>query len=1153
MTTPTPWDSRTLRTAFATGDEMVVQPAAAGSDFVRLPWSVLEDLIAAAGGLTQSQTDGRIAAWARITPIGEVPDGSISDDITRDTELGDYALLSGATFLGLVSGLDPVDAQNFVTKAHGDANYATSGGFTLRTGNGAPATSLGDSDDWYLRQNNGQWYQKVNTTWHGRYLPLALSNADPEDVATAADSGTSTAASRADHVHIGDGAGGGGVALSDDDPLATSTSADSGSGGEASRDDHIHVGLVVTDLDPEDADGTAADAGTSPMAARADHIHEVPSATTSVEGISERATGDEARGGTDTTRHMTPQRVAQVFTDRAGDATPEDVGTADTGTATNFSREDHVHGGGTGGGGGPDLYDTIPPSIGEDGSAGTSADASRGDHTHGGQRAVSDNTPEDIGTAAPGSHAAASRSDHVHGGTVTTTDATLSDADPEDTGTTAPGTSDDVSRSDHVHESAGGGGGGAGLSDIAAEGVTETPSAGTGTDASRWDHEHDIPFNSTLEWDSNSQFGVRVQDVIEHLQERIRYFTFATGTSDAGATVGAAYTTSGYRKLITKVDVNFAASSGSDSFVVRLDELNSDNSIKAKLFTSATRPTSELGTVRNTHHFLFHNAAGDVGVPIDASIRLGVLLSRLGDDSDSAVHAVHGTESSSSPDTTYADAEVDFDYVTSLVYQHINPAINADTHSHGTDIRGNIKIYYTLILDHGNFVVGTDDQNAGEVPVTATGFTGNLSATDTDVQTALDTIDALSVGGGGAITQATETALGGVRGATAVQAIASSGTTILGWTNNRIRQILAAALPPATAAQAIAATGTDRLAWTVTRLRELVTAALPTMTQTDIDNATTDRRAVTGELIAANAGGGGGDTPDRIVLADAVGVSNTAGPHEIALTEAMVARQWISFFAFTTAGASPDGIGYLLSDDILALTAEATAPTNAENALPVVTGSYSASNFTQQSGNYFVFRKDDSTLWIRPTRLTAHALTITATPMGGGGTGAQLSGGLTEQVIVGSRLATTEYGLGTLWTGVVDAISPTISPPIDPDNLLQIAVGLRIDTEAAPELIISGAGIRRITHTNDPLPSTAVSSDEIPGAYYSTRVSQNNEDRGIEINPTLSWMEKRRQADRYGILFAFTENAAGNLTSIRPFVSAAVEIDIEYIVAIIGA
>ena len=133
------------------------------------------------------------------------------------------------------------------------------------------------------------------------------------------------------------------------------------------------------------------------------------------------------------------------------------------------------------------------------------------------------------------------------------------------------------------------------------------------------------------------------------------------------------------------------------------------------------------------------------------------------------------------------------------------------------------------------------------------------------------------------------------------------------------------------------------------------------------------------------------------MLADAVGVSNTAGPHEIALTEAMVARQLLSFFVFSSAGASPDGIGYLLSDDILALTAEATTPTDAENALPVVTASYSASNFSQQSGNYFVYRKDDSTLWIRPTRLAAHSLTITATPLGGGGltTSQQASGGLT--------------------------------------------------------------------------------------------------------------------------------------------------------------
>ena len=46
---------------------------------------------------------------------------------------------------------------------------------------------------------------------------------------------------------------------------------------------------------------------------------------------------------------------------------------------------------------------------------------------------------------------------------------------------------------------------------------------------------------------------------------------------------------------------------------------------------------------------------------------------------------------------------------------------------------------------------GTDDQTAAEVTVTATGFAGNLSGTDTDVQTALDTIDGFTLGGGGGV------------------------------------------------------------------------------------------------------------------------------------------------------------------------------------------------------------------------------------------------------------------------------------------------------------------------------------------------------------------------------------------------------------------
>ena len=43
---------------------------------------------------------------------------------------------------------------------------------------------------------------------------------------------------------------------------------------------------------------------------------------------------------------------------------------------------------------------------------------------------------------------------------------------------------------------------------------------------------------------------------------------------------------------------------------------------------------------------------------------------------------------------------------------------------------------------------GTDDQTAAEVDVDATAFTGNLSTSDTDVQTALNTIDGFTLGGG---------------------------------------------------------------------------------------------------------------------------------------------------------------------------------------------------------------------------------------------------------------------------------------------------------------------------------------------------------------------------------------------------------------------
>ena len=119
--------------------------------------------------------------------------------------------------------------------------------------------------------------------------------------------------------------------------------------------------------------------------------------------------------------------------------------------------------------------------------------------------------------------------------------------------------------------------------------------------------------------------------------------------------------------------------------------------------------------------------------------------------------------------------------VADVVYQHIDPAVGASTHSHGTDIRCNFKIFYTLIIEHGSLVGdgnvnaahidsesaadgevltadgsggaaweaatggggggGTDDQTAAEVTVDTANFSSNLTAADDTVQAALETID----------------------------------------------------------------------------------------------------------------------------------------------------------------------------------------------------------------------------------------------------------------------------------------------------------------------------------------------------------------------------------------------------------------------------
>ena len=133
---------------------------------------------------------------------------------------------------------------------------------------------------------------------------------------------------------------------------------------------------------------------------------------------------------------------------------------------------------------------------------------------------------------------------------------------------------------------------------------------------------------------------------------------------------------------------------------------------------------------------------------------------------------------------------------------------------------------------------GTDDQTAAEVPVTATGFTGNLGSTDTDVQTALETIDGFTLGGGG--------------GGTTVTANPGSGTTDL--TTVTIGTTDYTIAPSATAVTAFECTMTDIAATTYAATTNILECADPP----EINE---------GLFVVEDASGT--DTTDRVVIQEA--------------------------------------------------------------------------------------------------------------------------------------------------------------------------------------------------------------------------------------------------------------------------------------------
>ena len=244
------------------------------------------------------------------------------------------------------------------------------------------------------------------------------------------------------------------------------------------------------------------------------------------------------------------------------------------------------------------------------------------------------------------------------------------------------------------------------------EPVGATAEEGTEGTVSRRDHKHPLPTDSTLEFDPVSgDLKVNVHDVIQHLQETIRYYTDSIDhpADPGGHSAGQMYRTGPFPTTITRVQSQIDVLVGHPSYAARIYQVDSDRRIVAFLGESA-----HFVPLSNNPHSYDFTVDDGIGIPIPANSFIDILFHAVG---GVLIPLRTGDEASDSPGKSYQDANRDFDMVHSVVYEHVHPSIGDDTVSHDDNdhIRGNIKIFYDIAYDHGQLLgdgkANTDLQN----------------------------------------------------------------------------------------------------------------------------------------------------------------------------------------------------------------------------------------------------------------------------------------------------------------------------------------------------------------------------------------------------------------------------------------------------------
>ena len=218
-------------------------------------------------------------------------------------------------------------------------------------------------------------------------------------------------------------------------------------------------------------------------------------------------------------------------------------------------------------------------------------------------------------------------------------------------------------------------------------------------------------------------------EVIDRLNETVEYYSDETGNEydDGGhASMGEDYDTSAHRHIIHKVQIDINGADTSNGFWrAGVFSIDAGGDITAVLGRSGTEGID----VDQRHTFVFPNP-----VEVPASQRIRILGSRVDNDGESgsgtrSAHLSRGDEETASPRESYDDAHLDFARIRHVRVNHAFPDVGDSTHDHAEDsVRGDIKIWYTVKLDHGNLVgdgqVNAAHLDSGSAPL------GNVATAD---------------------------------------------------------------------------------------------------------------------------------------------------------------------------------------------------------------------------------------------------------------------------------------------------------------------------------------------------------------------------------------------------------------------------------------